>query len=158
MSSSRIPPSRSSAGRTPGRRRSSARSRDRVPSCSIRQESRGKPYWPPLHPSKAEDLTMGLLGMMARTAVVAGTATAVSGRVARRQQGRYQQKADAQAYQEQQAAPQEPQYQQQPAYQEPAPAPAPAAAGPPNLVDEIQRLSTLKDQGILSEDEFTAAK
>ncbi len=101
---------------------------------------------------------MGLLGMMARTAVVAGTATAVSGRVARRQQGRYQQKADAQAYQEQQAAPQEPQYQQQPAYQEPAPAPAPAAAGPPNLVDEIQRLSTLKDQGILSEDEFTAAK
>jgi transcription initiation factor TFIID subunit TAF12 len=96
--------------------------------------------------------------MMARTAVVAGTATAVSGRVARRQQGRYQQKADAQAYQEQQAAPQEPQYQQQPAYQEPAPAPAPAAAGPPNLVDEIQRLSTLKDQGILSEDEFTAAK
>lgn len=117
---------------------------------------------------------MGLLGMMARTAVVAGTATAVSGRVARRQQNKYQQTADAQAYQEQQAAPQEPQYQQappqyqqappqyqqQPEYQQPAPAPAPApdAAGPPNLVDEIQRLSTLKDQGILSEDEFTAAK
>lgn len=118
---------------------------------------------------------MGLLGMMARTAVVAGTATAVSGRVARRQQAKYQQKADAQAYQEEQAAPQEPQYQQAPPqyqqappqyqqpqyqqappqYQEQAPA-APAAE--PSLVDEIQRLSTLKDQGILSEDEFSAAK
>jgi hypothetical protein len=113
--------------------------------------------------------------MMARTAVVAGTATAVSGRVARRQQAKYQQKADAQAYQEEQAAPQEPQYQQAPPqyqqappqyqqpqyqqappqYQEQAPA-APAAE--PSLVDEIQRLSTLKDQGILSEDEFSAAK
>ena len=119
---------------------------------------------------------MGLLGMMARTAVVAGTATAVSGRVARRQQNRYQQKADAAAYQqEQEAQPQydqapPPQYQQAPPqYQQappqyappPPPPPPPAAPAPgeqPNLVDEIQRLSTLKDQGILSEDEFTAAK
>jgi transcription initiation factor TFIID subunit TAF12 len=109
---------------------------------------------------------MGLFGMMARTAVVAGTATAVSGRVARRQQAKYEQKADAQAYQEQQQAPQQqyeqaPQQYEQPApqYQQPPPAPpAPAAAAAPNLVDEIQRLSTLKDQGILSADEFTAAK
>ena len=123
---------------------------------------------------------MGLLGMMARTAVVAGTATAVSGRVARRQQAKYQQKADAQAYNEEQAAPQEqapqqyqqappqyqqPQYQQappqyqQPQYQQaPPPYQEPAPAAEPSLVDEIQRLSTLKDQGILSEDEFTAAK
>lgn len=119
---------------------------------------------------------MGLLGMMARTAVVAGTATAVSGRVSRRQQAKNQQKQDAQAYNEDQAAPQEPQqpqyqqappqyqqpqYQQappqyqQPQYQQPTPA-APAAE--PSLVDEIQRLATLKDQGILSEDEFAAAK
>ena len=109
---------------------------------------------------------MGLFGMMARTAVVAGTATAVSGRVARRQQAKYEQKADAQAYQEQQQAPQQqyeqaPQQYEQPApqYQQPPPAPpAPGEAAPPNLVDEIQRLATLKDQGILSADEFTAAK
>ncbi len=111
---------------------------------------------------------MGLLGMMARTAVVAGTATAVSGRVARRQQAKYQQKADAQAYNEEQAAPQEqapqqyqqapPQYQQPQYQQAPPPYQEPAPAAEPSLVDEIQRLSTLKDQGILSEDEFTAAK
>lgn len=88
--------------------------------------------------------------MMGRTAVVAGTATAVSGRVQRRQANKFQQKADAQAYEEQQAAPQEPQYQQAP--------PAPASAAAPNLVDEIQKLAALKDQGILSADEFTAAK
>ena len=108
---------------------------------------------------------MGLLGMMARTAVVAGTATAVSNRVSRRQVGRWNQKAEAQAYEEQQQAPApEPapqQYQQAPPPQyapAPPPAPAPAAGDSPNLVDELQRLSTLKDQGILSEDEFTAAK
>jgi hypothetical protein len=113
---------------------------------------------------------MGLLGMMARTAVVAGTATAVSGRVARRQQNKYQQKADAEAYQQEQQAP-EPQYQQAPPQYAPQPQyapppqyaqpPAPAAPAPgaePNLADEIQRLSTLKDQGVLSEDEFSAAK
>jgi len=104
---------------------------------------------------------MGLLGMMARTAVVAGTATAVSNRVSRRQVGRWNQKAEAQAYEQQQ---QEPEPQPQPAQQQYAPAPpapAPPAAAPAastNLVDELQRLSTLKDQGILSEDEFTAAK
>jgi hypothetical protein len=98
--------------------------------------------------------------MMARTAVVAGTATAVSGRVSRRQQNRWQQKADAQAYEEQQQQPAEQApppagYQQAP----PPAAPAPAAAAPSsNLVDEIQRLSTLKNQGILSDEEFTAAK
>lgn len=100
---------------------------------------------------------MGLLGMMARTAVVAGTATAVSNRVSRRQVGRWNQKAEAQAYEQQQQAPEEPQqqYQQQPPQYAPAPAP-PAAQ--PSLVEEIQRLSTLKDQGILSEAEFSAAK
>ena len=105
---------------------------------------------------------MGLLGMMARTAVVAGTATAVSNRVTRRQVGRWNQKAEAQAYEEQQQAPPpepEPQYQQAPPQQyAPAPPAPPAPGAEPNLADEIQRLSTLKDQGILSEDEFTAAK
>ena len=107
---------------------------------------------------------MGLLGMMARTAVVAGTATAVSNRVSRRQVGRWNQKAEAQAYEHQQQAPQyqdqppPPQY-QQPQYQNQSP-PAPESAPPagPNIADEIQRLADLKDQGILSEDEFAAAK
>ena len=84
---------------------------------------------------------MGLFGMMARTAVVAGTATAVSNRVSRRQANKWQQQAP-------------PQYQQPP----PPPAPQPAAADSSNLVDELQKLASLRDQGILSEDEFTAAK
>jgi hypothetical protein len=97
--------------------------------------------------------------MMARTAVVAGTATAVSNRVSRRQVGRWNQKAEAQAYEQQQQEP-EPQQQQAPPQYAPAPpaSAAPAASASTNLVDELQRLSTLKDQGILSEDEFTAAK
>ncbi len=99
---------------------------------------------------------MGLFGMMARTAVVAGTATAVSNRVSRRQANKWQQKADAEAYEQQpqeQAPP--PQQQYAPA---PAPAPAPAAADSSSLVDELQKLASLKEQGILSEEEFTAAK
>ena len=56
---------------------------------------------------------------------------------------------------------QQPQYQQpqyqQPQYQQPAP-PAAAPAGGSNIADEIQRLASLKEQGILSDDEFAAAK
>ena len=95
---------------------------------------------------------MGLFGMMARTAVVAGTATAVSNRVSRRQATKWQQQSDAQAYEEQ------PQQQAPPQQQYAPPAPAPAAADSSNLVDELQKLASLKEQGILSEDEFTAAK
>ena len=95
--------------------------------------------------------------MMARTAVVAGTSTAVSNRVSRRQATKWQQQADAQAYEEQ------PQQQAPPQYQPPPPppppsAPEPAAADSSSLVDELQKLASLKEQGILSEDEFTAAK
>lgn len=97
---------------------------------------------------------MGLFGMMARTAVVAGTATAVSNRVSRRQANKWQQQSDAQAYEEQEQAPP----QQQQYAPPPAPAPAPAPADSSNLVDELQKLASLKEQGILSEDEFTAAK
>jgi len=87
----------------------------------------------------------GLVGTMARTAVVAGTATAVSGGVARRQQAKAQQAADAQAYQEQQ-------------YAEPAPAPAPAAAPEQDTISQLKELAALKDQGILTEEEFAAQK
>ena len=104
---------------------------------------------------------MGLLGMAARTAVIAGTATAVSGRVQRRQAERWQTQSDAGAYQQQQQAAQyqqPPQYQQAPQYAPPppaAPAPAAAAADP---IAELQRLGALKEQGLLTDDEFAAMK
>ena len=75
---------------------------------------------------------------VARTAVVAGTATAVSGRVAQKQ-------ADKQADKE--------------AAQEAAAAPAVPAAEPQvDAVAEIERLGALKDKGLLSDEEFAAAK
>ena len=82
----------------------------------------------------------GLIGAAARTAVVAGTATAVSGRVARRQQNKY-------AAQEQQA------------YEEQA-APPEAVAEPaePAYMAELAQLAQLKEQGIVSEEEFQAKK
>ena len=83
---------------------------------------------------------MGLLRMAARTAVVAGTATAVSGRVARRQASKYDQPAEE--GQSQQAPP-------------PAPAPAPPQD---ESYDKLQELAQLHTQGVLSDDEFTAAK
>jgi Short C-terminal domain len=84
---------------------------------------------------------MGLLRMAARTAVVAGTATAVSGRVARRQANKY----------DQQAAPAEPQY------AEAAPAPA-AAPAEDDLSTKLTQLADLHTQGVLSDEEFAAAK
>ncbi|MCI2956618.1 SHOCT domain-containing protein [Agromyces atrinae] len=85
----------------------------------------------------------GLIGLAARTAVVAGTATAVSGGMARRQQSRAAEQAEATAYEQQQVAP-------------PA-APAPAAGGV-DLVAELQKLGTLHQQGLLDDAEFAAAK
>jgi len=85
---------------------------------------------------------MGLLRMAARTAVVAGTATAVSGRVARRQARRYDD-------QDEQQAP------------EPAEAEeAPAEAAEPEDADmaRLQQLAQLHTQGVLSDEEFAAAK
>ncbi|GAA2775359.1 MULTISPECIES: SHOCT domain-containing protein [Kitasatospora] len=93
----------------------------------------------------------GLLRGVARTAVVAGTATAVSNRVSRRQAGRW-------AAQEE---PQQPQtvYVQAPA--QPA-APPPAAAAPaPTMedkLDQLKDLAALKEQGVLTEEEFAAQK
>lgn len=98
----------------------------------------------------------GLIGMAARTAVVAGTATAVSGNVARRQQERAYQAQEAHAYEvQQEAAAQQAAY-QQPAYQ-PEPAPAAAPAGD-DLMAQLTQLGQLHAQGILSDDEFAAAK
>jgi len=92
---------------------------------------------------------MGLLRMAARTAVVAGTATAVSGRVARRQANKYDQQAEAQAYEQQQAAP--------PPQQQYAPPPA-AEPEEDDSIAKLQQYAKLHDQGVLSDEEFAAAK
>lgn len=84
---------------------------------------------------------MGLLRMAARTAVVAGTATAVSGRVQRRQAAKW----DAQ---------QQEQYAQEPQYAQPAPAPAPEE----DATAQLQNLAALHTQGVLTNEEFAAAK
>jgi hypothetical protein len=89
--------------------------------------------------------------MAARTAVVAGTATAVSGRVARRQQRKYADQ-DA-AYVEQQAAAAEQGRDQ--VYAAPPPA---APAGGDDMAAQIEELAKLKDQGLLTEEEFSAKK
>jgi membrane protease subunit (stomatin/prohibitin family) len=81
--------------------------------------------------------------MAGRTAVVAGTATAVSGRVARRQQGRW-------AQQEQQ------QYEQQQAAQPAAAAPAQPQEDPTTA--KLRELGELHQSGVLTDEEFAAAK
>ena len=83
----------------------------------------------------------GLLRGIARTAAIAGTATAVSNRVSRRQYNRWSEQEQAQ-------------------YQEPAPAPAapaPASSGDDTLT-QLQKLGDLKSQGILTDEEFAAPK
>ena len=99
---------------------------------------------------------MGLIGGMARTAVVAGTATAVSNRVSRRQGNRWAEKdqsaqdaADAEAYRQHQA------YAQQ---QAPPPPPQPAAPAQTDVIGQLQKLGELKAAGILTDEEFAAQK
>ena len=94
----------------------------------------------------------GLIRGVARTAVVAGTATAVSNRVSRRQAGRWAQQDQQQAYQQQA-------YQQQ-AYQEPAEAPVEEASGPSmeDKLEQLKQLGALKEQGVLTEAEFADQK
>ena len=90
----------------------------------------------------------GLLRGMARVAVVAGTATAVSNRVSRRQAGRWAQQ-DQQQYAQQ--------YEQQPAQPVYA-APAPAPDAMDNRLEQLQSLADLKAQGVLTDAEFEAQK
>jgi hemolysin activation/secretion protein len=97
-----------------------------------------------------------LLGTVARTAVIAGTATATANAVSRHGQQKAEEK---QAAAEQEAAEQAPP--PQPVYQAPPPPeppPAPAAPAEDDLVGRIQQLAVLRDAGVLSEDEFAAAK
>lgn len=93
-----------------------------------------------------------LLRTVARTAAIAGTATAVSGRVAHRQQGRW-------AEQDQQAqAAAEPQYAEPQYAQAPPPAPAAPADNMDAKLAQLGQLGELKAQGVLSESEFEAQK
>ncbi len=104
----------------------------------------------------------GLVGTMARTAVVAGTASAVAGGVSRRQQGKAAQAQDAQAYEQQQAYAQQQAMAQQAAQevaaQQAAAQPAPAQGAEVDVVAQLKELAALKEQGILTDDEFAAQK
>lgn len=84
----------------------------------------------------------GLVRGMARTAVVAGTATAVSNRVSRNQAERWANEDQAQ-------------YEQQAQYVQPAPAPA---ADMGDVTAELEKLADLKEKGILTDEEFAAKK
>ncbi|WP_406186429.1 SHOCT domain-containing protein [Streptomyces sp. NBC_01006] len=89
----------------------------------------------------------GLLRGVARTAVVAGTATAVSNRVSRRQAGRWSQQNEP----------------QQAAQEPPPPAAAPAPAATPGddmstRIEQLKQLGDLKAQGLLTDEEFAAEK
>ena len=99
----------------------------------------------------------GLIGTVARTAVIAGTATATSNAVNRHSQAKAQQAQDAQADTAEQAAPPPPPA-EAPA---PEPAPAPAAAPAPGSVDivgQLTQLASLRDAGALTPEQFEAAK
>ena len=102
-----------------------------------------------------------LVGTMARTAVVAGTATAVAGGMSRHSQAKQQQAAEAQAYEQQQQQAQiDAQVAAAVAAQAPPP-PPPAAApagGGDDVVAQLTKLGELKAQGILTEEEFAAQK
>jgi hypothetical protein len=103
---------------------------------------------------------MGLIGGMARTAVVAGTATAVSNRVSRRQANRWaakdQQEYESQAYEQQQAYDQQQAYAPQPQQVYAAPPPQPAAPTQDDMITQLQKLGELKAAGVLTEEEFAA--
>ena len=87
---------------------------------------------------------MPLVRMAARTAVVAGTATAVSGRVARRQENKWAEQESQQQYQE---AP--------PPQQAPPP---PAATSTDDKLEQLKQLGELKTAGVLTDAEFEAQK
>src|SRR5215218_6467764 len=101
----------------------------------------GSPW--PRHPQEAD---MGLLGMVARTAVVAGTASAVGGRVQRRQQRKW-------------GAEEQPAQEAEPVDEEPQQVPEQRSGPPaPDRLQQLKELGELKAQGVLDEDEFAAEK
>jgi len=100
----------------------------------------------------------GLLRGVARTAVVAGTASAVAGRVQRRQASKFAER-DAQIYADREQAYDQRRAEQSAQYAPPAQYAAPPPPPPqPDLVGQLKQLAELKEQGILTEDEFNAQK
>jgi len=95
----------------------------------------------------------GLIRGVARTAVVAGTATAVSNRVSRRQAGRWAEQDQAQANQQQQYA----QPQNAPPQEYAQPSPSTDADMAPKIA-QLKQLADLRDQGVLTDAEFEAQK
>jgi Short C-terminal domain len=93
----------------------------------------------------------GLLGTVGRTAVIAGTATATANAVNRSSQQRAMTQQQAAAYRADQAAAAQ-------APPPPPPPPPPAASGGTDLVSQLTDLARLRDSGVLSADEFDAAK
>ena len=89
-----------------------------------------------LSDQRRENQMPGLLRGMARTAVVAGTATAVSNRVSRRQAGRW-------AAQEQESY---------------APPPPQSSTGGSDPIEQLKELAALKQQGVLTDEEFAEQK
>ena len=117
---------------------------------SFRPPSTSRPTKPSRHSRRHTEMMRrrggpGVVGVMATTAVMAGTAGAV--------RHHQEQKYANQAAQQQAAA--QPQYPPEPA---PAPAPAPAAAPGDNMMAQLTQLSQLHNAGVLSDEEFTAAK
>lgn len=96
----------------------------------------------------------GLIGTMARTAVIAGTASAVAGGVQRNQQARAQASADDEQMRADVAALQAQQAQQPVA----PPPPAPAPASMDDTVAQLTKLGELRAAGVLDDAEFAAAK
>jgi hypothetical protein len=86
---------------------------------------------------------MPLLRGIARTAAIAGTATAVSNRVSRRQGERWARQEEERYAAPPQAAP---------------PPPAPAASGEGSVIEQLKQLAALKSEGVLTEEEFAAQK
>src|SRR6478672_4281861 len=98
------------------------------------------PSTPPRRPLDRKDDPMpGLVRAMGRTAVVAGTATAVSNRVSRRQASRWSQQEQPQQ-----------QYEEAP--------PAAPQAPAPDLIEQLKQLGELHQQGVLTDEEFAAQK
>ena len=111
----------------------------------------------------------GLIGTMARTAVVAGTASATVGAMSSHKQKKAQAAADQQASQQAAVESQqelaemktqldEMKAQQAAAAPPPPPPPAPAPAGTEDLMDQLGKLADLKAAGVLDDAEFAAAK
>ncbi|GAA4690464.1 hypothetical protein GCM10023215_28960 [Pseudonocardia yuanmonensis] len=96
----------------------------------------------------------GLLRGIARTAIVAGTASSVAGRVQRRQARKFADR-DAEI-----AAQRERAYEEQmaPPAPYPAAAPAPAPGGGTDVITQLKELAQLREQGVLTDDEFAAQK